>query len=252
MLNLFIILLPFLGTTLGAVTVFFLKNDLKKETKGLSLGFAAGVMSAAGIWSLLLPSIELAKKQNTPAFLPAVVGFFAGVIILILIEKAVLKITNKTANNNKNDDFMLFLAVTLHNIPEGMAVGVGLAAYLANKNASALASAAALSFGIAVQNFPEGAIISLPAYSSGYTKAKSFFLGTLSGIVEPIAASATLIFIREVSVLLPYLLSFASGAMFYVTVEDLIPECKNAVKGSITALSFTVGFLLMMFLDLTV
>ena len=253
MFNTLIILLPFLGTTLGAFMVFFLKNDLKNETKGLSLGFAAGVMSAAGIWSLLLPSIELAKEQNVLHFIPPVVGFFSGVIVLILIEKAVLKLTTVNfKRRTKNNDFMLFLAVTLHNIPEGMAVGVGLAAYLEGKSASALTAAAALSFGIAVQNFPEGAIISLPAFTAGYTKAKSFLFGTLSGVVEPIAATATLIFLSEITVLLPYLLSFAAGAMFYVTVEDLIPECKSAVKGSFTALFFTIGFLIMMFLDITV
>lgn len=254
MLSLIIILLPFLGTSLGSAAVFFCKNDLSENTKKSHFGFAAGVMIAASIWSLLLPSIEMATKQKTLSWIPAATGFVIGICFLLITESLATYLTNKSNKADKiksvRNDFMLFLAVTLHNIPEGMAVGVACAGMLGSDSGITVAAALALSFGISVQNFPEGSIISMTLHSSGFKKGKSFVLGVLSGVVEPIAAVLTVVFVSKIIVLLPYLLSFAAGAMFYVTVEDLIPECRKDSKSGMAAIFCTAGFLLMMVLDI--
>lgn len=249
MLAFLIIIIPFIGTAAGSATVFFMKSDTRKGAKKPLLSFAAGVMLAAGVWSLLIPSIEMANGRALLAWLPAVTGFAAGIGFLLITEKSAARLAR--AGRIKNalyGNFMLFLAVTLHNIPEGMAVGVACAGLTGGGNISA-AAAAALSMGIAVQNIPEGAIISMPAQSAGGGKVKSFILGVLSGAVEPAAAVITMLFTAKITLLLPYLLAFAAGAMFYVTVEDLIPECKKGQKSGAAAIFTAAGFVLMMTLD---
>lgn len=250
MLPFFIIILPFIGTTLGSAAVFFCKNNISENLKKLMLAFAAGVMIAAGIWSLLIPSIELSDSRLL-SWLPAAAGFGFGILFLKITENIVSKIYNKVNKTIKStsSDLMLFIAVTLHNIPEGMAVGVACAGMLNKSGGVTAAGAMALSLGIAIQNFPEGAIISLPMNAGGENNFKSFLIGTFSGIVEPIAAIFTVLFVSKIILLLPYLLSFAAGAMFYVTIEDLIPESKNGTESGVCAIVFAAGFLIMMILD---
>ena len=250
------LVIPFLGTVLGAGMVFLLKNEIKPSLKKLLSGFAGGVMMAASVWSLLLPSIEMSKEQNTIEWLPALLGFVAGILFLLLLDEIIphLHVDNKNPEGLKSKlqrTTMLVLAVTLHNIPEGMVLGVILAGALMGSTVVTFAGAMALAVGIAIQNFPEGAIISMPLKSEGLGKGKAFLYGALSGIVEPIAAVITLLLTESMTVILPYMLSFAAGAMIYVVVEELIPESQMGEEHSnIGTLGVTAGFALMMVLDI--
>ena len=252
-MNIFLgIMIPFLGTSIGALMVFFMKGDLNRKVEKLLLGSASGIMIAASIWSLLIPSIEMAEEQGKVAWIPAVIGFILGIIFLLIIDLVVPHIENgkiKGIKSKLNKNTMLVLAVTLHNIPEGMAVGVVFAGILSGNTTVSLAGAFALSIGIAVQNFPEGAIISMPLRSEGMSKSRAFAYGVLSGIVEPIAAFITLMLTNIIVPLLPYLLSFAAGAMIYVVVDELIPEAQKGELSSLGTIGLTFGFLIMMVLD---
>ena len=248
------ILIPFAGTTLGAACVFFMKNTLGVSVHRSLCGFAAGVMVAASIWSLLIPSIEQSEHLGIFSFLPAFVGFWIGVLFLLALDDLIphLHVGSNEAEGLKsklNRTTMMVLAVTLHNIPEGMAVGVMYAGFLAGNTQITAASALALSIGIAIQNFPEGAIISIPLKDEGVSKGKAFLGGVLSGVVEPIGAVLTILISQRIIPLLPYLLSFAAGAMLYVVVEELIPEMSQGKHSNIGAVFFAVGFSLMMVLD---
>lgn len=241
------ILIPLIGTVLGSSMVFLMKEKIDSLVERFLIGFASGVMIAASIWSLIMPSLDMAKEQDLLEWLPATIGFLLGIIFLIIIDKTIMKIDN----SNKNDKSMMILAVTLHNIPEGMAVGVAFAGALVGNNLITMAGAIALSIGIAIQNFPEGAIISMPLRSSGMKKIKAFMYGALSGVVEPIGALITILLTNLVVQILPYLLSFAAGAMIYVVVEELIPECQTDKKSKIGTIGIAIGFLIMMILDVT-
>lgn len=249
------IVIPFVGTTLGAAAVFFMKNKLNIKVENILLGFAAGVMMAASIWSLIIPAIDMSYSLGKISFLPASVGFILGIIFLLLLDSIIphLHINSDEPEGIKSKlkrSTMLVLAVTLHNIPEGMALGVVLAgAYYGNTMLS-ISGALALAIGIAIQNFPEGAIISLPLKSAGESKKKSFLLGALSGIVEPIAAIITILLVRFVEPVLPYILSFAAGAMIYVVVEELIPQSQAKKHSNWATISLALGFVLMMILDI--
>lgn len=248
------LLLPLLGTTLGAGCVFFLKNEIKPLVQKGLLGFASGIMVAAAVWSLLIPSLTLSEKMGKMSFVPAVTGFGLGILFLLLMDRIVphLHIDSDKPEGLKSTlkhNTMLVLAVTLHNIPEGMAVGVTFAGLALGRSDITVAGAVALSIGIAIQNFPEGAIISLPLKSEGTTKGKAFVLGMLSGVVEPIAALITILLTSIVVPVLPYLLSFAAGAMIYVVVEELIPEASEGEHSNIGTLGFAIGFMIMMALD---
>ena len=248
------ILIPFAGTTLGAVCVLFMKNTLGVSIHRALAGFAAGVMVAASIWSLLIPSIEQSEHLGIFSFLPAFVGFWIGVLFLLALDDLIphLHVGSNEAEGLKsklNRTTMMVLAVTLHNIPEGMAVGVMYAGFIAGNTQITAASALALSIGIAIQNFPEGAIISMPLKAEGVSKGKAFLGGVLSGVVEPIGAVLTILISQRIIPLLPYLLSFAAGAMLYVVVEELIPEMSQGKLYNIGAVFFAVGFSLMMVLD---
>ena len=239
------IIIPFLGTSLGSSFAFFLKNNLNKNIYKSMIGFASGVMIAASVFSLILPSVEMAEKQKIIAWVPASLGFLLGVIFLILIRKTANRIKIKSCKNIN----MLLFSVTLHNIPEGMAVGVCFAGFLLGTNGIDLISAMLLSIGIAIQNIPEGAIISIPLNLEGKNKIKSFLYGVSSGIVEPIAALITILLLEIVVPILPYLLSFAAGAMIYVVVEELIPEMHEE-KTNMGIIGLTIGFVIMMILDI--
>lgn len=255
-MNIFLgLLIPFVGTTLGSACVFFLKDELKPSVQKLLLGFASGVMVAASIWSLLIPAMDMSSSLKKLAFLPASIGFLLGIAFLLFMDRVIPHLHNAHAKPEGpkaklQKTTMLILAVTLHNIPEGMAVGVVFAGSLSGNAHVTLAGAFALSIGIAIQNFPEGAIISLPLKSEGRTsRSKAFFYGSLSGIVEPIGAFITILLIRFIEPLLPYLLSFAAGAMIYVVVEELIPESAEGEHSNIGTIGFAIGFVLMMILD---
>lgn len=243
------ILIPFLGTSLGAACVFFMKKSLGPAVQCALSGFAAGVMVAASMGSLLVPSIRQAAAMGRLAFVPAVVGFWAGILLLRLFDVVVPPPDAENRAAGLGSTAMMVLAVTLHNIPEGMAVGVVYAGYLAGNAQITAAGAMALSLGIAVQNFPEGAIISMPLRAAGMKKSKAFWCGVLSGAVEPIGAVLTLLAAGIVVPALPYLLSFAAGAMLYVVVEELLPELSQGGKSRLGALFFTLGFGIMMVLD---
>ncbi len=248
------ILIPFLGTSLGAACVFFMKNSLSDRVQRSLTGFAAGVMVAASVWSLLIPAIEQSAFMGKWEFVPAAVGFWIGMLFLLLLDHI---IPHLHQNSEKSEGpksqlqrtTMMVLAVTLHNIPEGMAVGVVYAGFLANNTQITAAGALALSLGIAIQNFPEGAIISLPLKAEGMKKSKAFAGGVLSGIVEPIGAVLTILASSFIVPALPYLLSFAAGAMLYVVVEELIPEMSQGEHSNIGTVFFAVGFSVMMILD---
>ena len=247
------LLVPFLGTTLGAALVFFLKRDLpEKVQKGLS-GFAAGVMVAASIWSLLIPALEGAADLGAWSFLPATIGFWLGILFLLLLDRLVPHVhldgEQEGLRASLPRSMMVALAVALHNLPEGMAVGVMYAGFLAENAQITAASALVLSLGIAIQNFPEGAIISMPLRAEGESKGKAFLGGVLSGVVEPIGAVLTLLAAQLVIPALPYFLSFAAGAMLYVVVEELIPEMSQGKHSNIGTIFFAVGFSVMMTLD---
>lgn len=248
------ILIPFVGTTLGAAMVFFMRKEMNgKIQKGL-LGFASGVMIAASVWSLLIPAIEMSEEQGGIPWMPAAVGFLLGIGFLLLLDTLMphLHLNEDTPEglpSNLKKTTMLVLAVTLHNIPEGMAVGVTFAGILAGNTMISLAGAFALSIGIAIQNFPEGAIISMPLRSEGQSKGKAFLYGAASGVVEPIAALLTILLTSLVVPILPYLLAFAAGAMIYVVVEELVPESQTGKHTNIGTIGVAVGFVLMMVLD---
>ena len=248
------LLLPFLGTTLGAACVFFMKGQMKPLVQKMLLGFASGVMVAASVWSLLIPAMDMSEEMGKYAFIPAAAGFLLGILFLLGMDRAVphLHMGAECAEGPKcslKKTTMLVLAVTLHNIPEGMAVGVVFAGMLSQNTEITVAGAFALSVGIAIQNFPEGAIISMPLKSEGTGKGKAFLYGMLSGAVEPVAAVITILLAGFITPVLPYLLSFAAGAMLYVVVEELIPESAEGEHSNIGTIGFALGFVLMMILD---
>ena len=248
------ILIPFAGTSLGAACVLFMKRNLNIKVQKALTGFAAGVMVAASIWSLLIPAIEQSQSMGKLSFVPAVIGFWVGILFLLLLDKT---IPHLHMNSNEAEGphaklkktTMLVLAVTLHNIPEGMAVGVVFAAMLMPNSEISSMGALALAIGIAIQNFPEGAIISMPLKAEGESKTKAFIYGVLSGVVEPVAAVLTILAAGIIVPVLPYLLSFAAGAMLYVVVEELIPEMSEGKHSNIGTLMFSLGFTIMMTLD---
>lgn len=248
------LLLPLIGTSAGAALVFFLQEEIKDHIfKGLS-GFAAGVMFAASIWSLLIPAFEQATAWGTWAFLPATLGFWLGILFLLLLDHLIphLHVATNDTEGPKTDlkrTTMMLFAVVLHNIPEGMAVGVVFAGFLGGQQNISATAALALSLGIAIQNFPEGAIVSLPLRASGQSKLKAFLGGAGSGVVEPLAALVTILLAELLVPLLPYFLGFAAGAMIYVVVEELIPEMAQGSHSNLGTLSFACGFSIMMILD---
>lgn len=236
--------------------VFLMRNKLNKKVEKILLGFASGVMIAASIWSLIIPSIEMAEEQGKIAWIPAAIGFLLGVVFLLVLDSL---IPHMHLESNKPEGVqaklkkttMMVLAVTLHNIPEGMAVGVTFAGALMGNTGITMAGALALAIGIAIQNFPEGAIISMPLKSEGVSKPKAFLYGALSGIVEPISAIITILLTKAIIPILPYLLSFAAGAMIYVVVEELIPESQAGEHSNIGTIGVAIGFVIMMILDVT-
>lgn len=248
------LLIPFVGTSLGSACVFFLKKGLGDRVQRGLTGFASGVMVAASIWSLLIPAIEQSESMGRLSFLPAFIGFWIGILFLLLLDHMIphLHVGSEQTEGPKSNlsrTAMMVLAVTLHNIPEGMAVGVMYAGFLAGNTPITAAGALALSIGIAIQNFPEGAIISMPLRAEGESKNRAFWGGVLSGVVEPIGAVLTILAAQLVIPVLPYLLSFASGAMLYVVVEELIPEMSQGEHSNIGTIFFAVGFSVMMVLD---
>ncbi len=248
------ILIPFFGTSLGAACVFFTKKTTTLSVQRALTGFAGGVMVAASVWSLLIPALDQSEAMGKWSFLPAAVGFWIGILFLLLLDHLIphLHRNAEQAEGPKTKlqrTTMLVLAVTLHNIPEGMAVGVVYAGYLADNVGISLTGALALSLGIAIQNFPEGAIISMPLRSEGMGRGKAFVYGVLSGVVEPIGALLTILAADLIVPALPYFLSFAAGAMIYVVVEELIPEGSQGEHSNVATLSFAVGFTVMMILD---
>lgn len=248
------VLIPFIGTMLGSACVFFLKDEIKPGVQKALLGFASGVMIAASVWSLLIPAMDMSEGMGKFAFVPAAAGLLLGIAFLLLMDRLIphLHLNSDEQEGPKSTlgkTTMLVLAVTLHNIPEGMAVGVVFAGMLSQSSDITMAGAFALAIGIAIQNFPEGAIISLPLKSNGAGKKKAFLYGTASGIVEPIGAVITILLSSFVTPVLPYLLAFAAGAMIYVVVEELIPEASEGEHSNIGTIGFAVGFVLMMVLD---
>ncbi len=248
------LLIPFLGTTFGSAMVFFMKNKMNKKIEKLLLGFASGVMIAASIWSLMIPSINMAEEQGKVAWIPASVGFLLGILFLLVLDSLIphLHLESSEPEGIKSKlkkTTMMVLTVTLHNIPEGMAAGVTFAGAIIENTGVTIAGAFALAIGIAIQNFPEGAIISMPLKSEGVSKLKAFLYGALSGIVEPIGAIITILFANAIIPILPYLLSFAAGAMIYVVVEELIPETKVGEHSNIGTIGVAIGFVIMMILD---
>lgn len=248
------LMIPFIGTTLGAACVFFMKGELKPTIQKCLLGFASGVMVAAAVWSLLIPAMDMSQKMEQLAFVPAAVGFMLGIGFLLLMDRLVphLHLGVEKAEGPKcslRKTTMLVLAVTLHNIPEGLSAGAVFAGLSAENASVTLTGAFALSIGIAIQNMPEGFIVSLPLRSEGGSKKKAFLSGMLSGAVEPIAGLVTVLMASFVTPILPYLLSFAAGAMIYVVVEELIPEASEGEHSNIGTIGFAVGFVLMMILD---
>jgi ZIP family zinc transporter len=251
------LMIPFFGTAAGAACVFFLKKDLRANVQRALTGFAAGVMVAASIWSLIVPAIEQSEAKGRLAFLPAFIGFWIGILFLLLLDHVIPHLHRRIDQADQvegpeaklNRTLMLFLAVTLHNIPEGMAVGVVYAGLLSGFANITAGGALALALGIAIQNFPEGAIISMPLFAEGKSKPKSFWLGVLSGAVEPIFGGLTVLAASLVVLAMPYLLSFAAGAMLYVVVEELLPEMSSGEHSNIGVVFFAVGFSLMMALD---
>lgn len=248
------LLTPFFGTALGAACVIFLKKGLGDRVQRGLTGFASGVMVAASIWSLLIPAMEQSAGVGGWAFLPAVTGFWAGILFLLGLDHLIPHLHQRSQQaegprTQLQRSTMMVLAVTLHNIPEGMAVGVVYAGLLSGEGQITMMAALALSLGIAIQNFPEGAIISMPLRSEGMGKAKAFAGGVLSGVVEPVGALLTILAAGLVVPALPYLLSFAAGAMLYVVVEELIPEMSQGEHSNVGTLAFALGFTLMMALD---
>ena len=248
------ILIPFVGTTLGSAMVFFMRREMNGRVQKALLGFASGVMIAASVWSLLIPAIEMSEEQSNIAWVPAAVGFLLGIGFLLLLDTLTphIHLTEEEPEGIKADlkkTTMLVLAVTLHNIPEGMAVGVTFAGVMTGNTTITLAAAFVLAIGIAIQNFPEGAIISMPLRGEGISRRRAFLYGTASGIVEPIASFITILLTGLVVPILPYLLAFAAGAMIYVVVEELIPESQSGKHTNIGTIGVAFGFVMMMVLD---
>ena len=248
------LLLPFMGTALGAAMVFFLRGEMPSWVQKLLLGFASGVMIAASVWSLLIPSIDMAAEMGQTEWMPSVLGFLAGMFSLLLFDSVVPHVhldspEPEGVKSGLGRSSMLVMAVTLHNIPEGMAVGVVLAGAMTESAGITLAGALALSIGIAIQNFPEGAIVSMPLKESLRSRWKAFAYGAGSGIVEPLAGLITILMIDYVQPILPYFLSFSAGAMIYVVVEELIPESQNGSHSNVATIGVALGFALMMLLD---
>ena len=248
------VLLPFLGTTAGAACVFFLRNQISPNLQRVFTGFAAGVMVAASVWSLLIPAMDMSEDMGKLGFVPALVGFLLGVFFLLLMDSFIphLHLSSDKPEGAKSSlgrTAMLMLAVTIHNLPEGAACGAIFAGVLSGDGSVTLAGAITLSIGIAIQNFPEGAIISLPLRSEGHSRIKSFLLGSLSGIVEPLGAVLAILLASVVTPILPYMLGFAAGAMIYVVVEELIPEASEGEHSNLGTVAFVIGFALMMVLD---
>lgn len=249
------ILIPFIGTILGSGMVFLLKNGINTLLQKALLGFASGVMMAASVWSLIMPAIEMAEEQGKIPWLPAATGFLLGILFLLVLDTIMphLHLNKEEPEGikaNLKKSTMLVLAVTLHNIPEGMAVGVVFAGLMTENILISATGAFALSIGIAIQNFPEGAIISMPLKNEGMTRRRAFIYGALSGVVEPIAAVITILLTSIVVPVLPYLLSFAAGAMIYVVVEELIPESQAGEHSNIGTIGVAIGFVIMMILDI--
>ena len=240
------ILIPFIGTSLGSFFVFFIKKNLNDKFQKFIVGFASGVMIAASVWSLIIPSIEMAENQNIVSWIPATVGFLLGILFLIVINELAIKCSKKSNGKKLN---MLIFSVTLHNIPEGMAVGVCFLGYLSGNAGILLIEAIVLAVGIAIQNIPEGAIISIPLRVEGKSRKVSFLYGVLSGVVEPIAALITILLINIVNPILPYLLSFAAGAMIYVVFEELTKEMHEGPRSNLGIIGVALGFSIMMILD---
>jgi ZIP family zinc transporter len=248
------LIIPFIGTALGSAMVFLMRNKLNNKIEKVLLGFASGVMVAASIWSLIIPSIDMAQEQNIISWLPATIGFILGIMFLLILDNIIphLHIKSKEPEGLKSNlgkSAMMVLAVTLHNIPEGMAVGVALAGAVSGNSTITIAGAIALSIGIAIQNFPEGAIISMPLRAEGNSRWRSFLIGSLSGAVEPIGAVVVLLLASAILPVLPYMLAFAAGAMMYVVVEELIPEASDGQHSNLSTIGFAIGFVLMMVLD---
>lgn len=248
------LLIPFLGTTLGAACVFFMKDAMNINVQKALLGIASGVMVAASVWSLLIPAIDMSQDLEKLAFLPAAVGFTLGILFLLGMDYLIPHLhmdsdVPEGMPSKLKKTTMMVLAVTLHNIPEGMAVGVVFAGALTGEKGVTFAGAVALAIGIAIQNFPEGAIVSMPLVAEGNTKKKAFLYGMLSGVVEPIGGAITIFLLGLVTPILPYLLAFATGAMIYVVVEELLPEASVGEHTNISTIGFAVGFLIMMILD---
>ena len=248
------LMIPFIGTTAGSACVFFMKKELGMKVQKALTGFASGVMMAASIWSLLMPAMEQSEDMGKWSFLPAAIGFWLGILFLLLLDSLIphLHMYAEKAEGPKSRlkrTTMMVLAVTLHNIPEGMAVGVVYAGFRAGNALITAGGALALALGIAIQNFPEGAIISMPLHAEGMSKGKAFFYGTLSGAVEPVGALLTILAAGLIIPTMPYLLSFAAGAMVYVVVEELIPEMSAGEHSNVGVVTFALGFTLMMALD---
>ncbi len=248
------VMIPFAGTAAGAACVFFMKKNLSRNVQRALTGFAGGVMVAASVWSLIIPAMEQSDSMGKLSFLPAVIGFWLGILFLLLLDSVIphLHMNAEKAEGPKSRlarTTMMVLAVTLHNIPEGMAVGVVYAGFLSGSAEITSGGALALSLGIAIQNFPEGAIISMPLHAEGKSKREAFFDGVLSGVVEPAAAVLTILLSSVIVPAMPYLLSFAAGAMMYVVVEELIPEMSEGEHSNIGVIMFAAGFTLMMALD---
>jgi ZIP family zinc transporter len=246
--------IPFIGTAAGAACVFFMKEKLGDKVQRALTGFAGGVMVAASVWSLIIPAIEQSENMGKLAFLPAAIGFLLGIAFLLLLDTVIphLHLNAEKAEGPKSKlqrTTMMVLAVTLHNIPEGMAVGVVFAGLISGNNLVTIGGALALAIGIAIQNFPEGAIISMPLHAEGASKWKAFGLGVLSGAVEPVGALLTILATSFIVPAMPYLLSFAAGAMIYVVVEELIPEMSEGEHSNIGVIAFSIGFVVMMALD---
>lgn len=248
------IMIPFVGTALGSACVFFLKHEMKPFLQKILLGFASGVMVAASVWSLLIPAMNMSEGMGKLAFIPAAVGLLLGMAFLLLMDRVIPHLhlgsdEPEGAHSSLSKSMMLIFAVTLHNFPEGMAVGVVFAGMLEGSAGITLAGAFALAIGIAIQNFPEGAIISMPLKGTGISRGKAFLYGAASGIVEPLGALLTIWLASYIEPVLPYLLAFAAGAMLYVVVEELIPEASEGEHSNIATVGFAIGFVLMMVLD---
>lgn len=249
-----ILIIPFLGTALGSAMVFFMRNQMSPKVEKILLGFASGVMIAASVWSLIIPSIDMSEKMGRFSWVPAALGFLVGIAFLLGLDKLIPHLHKDSdspegVKTSLSKTTMLVFAVALHNLPEGMAVGVTFAGAMMGNEGVTFAGAFTLALGIAIQNIPEGAIISMPLCTEGMSKGKSFVSGVLSGVVEPIGAIVTILLAKQMTAILPYLLSFAAGAMFYVVVEELIPQTQSGEHSDLGTIGAAAGFVIMMVLD---